>query len=239
MASEQEHSIRITALRRRAARSLGVGAVALSVCLLAFKKKQDKLKAFKQYQNEKNFITPKNDDGIIRNLNGTGAGAYVGPQSNLHSRLGAMATVGFGGALLTAGFVLGFRNQTRNLPSADAVFPPEEALKKPQQRFRVQITRAEATWSALRALGYGSLIAWGSMGVFVGSIMWVLDVTSFKEFGAVMREKAPPYGLWIRGKVLPYATQLRAILPSKKANGNIQSEHEDAEHSIETPEQFR
>eukprot|EP00939_MAST-03C_sp_MAST-3C-sp1_P000349 g349.t1 len=53
--------------------------------------------------------------------------------------------------------------------------------------------------SAMKALGYGSLLACGGAFVLVGFTAWALDVRSVREFGDTMRVVAPAYGDQIRG----------------------------------------
>lgn len=77
-------------------------------------------------------------------------------------------------------------------------------LKNPKHaRAAAAMPQDVAARSALRALGYGSAIAWGGMGLLIGGTAWALDVRSAKEFGDVMRNKGPAVGVWIRGLVSP------------------------------------
>lgn len=75
---------------------------------------------------------------------------------------------------------------------------PERIRRKRAPRPPPKDLPFNPTRSAVKALMYGSFLAWGMGAVLVGFTAWSLEVKSFSEFGDVMRKKSQGLAPYLR-----------------------------------------
>ena len=132
-----------------------------------------------------------------------------------------------GVAMTVAGFSYGLRRQTRKLRTKEEKEGVKNNLSRRRQqqmeemsktrktenatttrrtRSRVRRTpppkdyKLNPTRSALKALAYGSILAWGGALCLTAFTAWYLDVRTWTEFGNVMKMKSQGVAPYLRNK---------------------------------------